>query len=137
MSRFLIPLLLLVLASPAGALQFIVWDRDFQTKVGYGESSGGKFNVQLLPRYSGPVVVLFSQTDEERRRATFPTLLSRYDGFLRGGQLIIETPGNDDVTLSKFLATFRLSVSVQSTGQTLTLPGLKVAGPDNIKINNK
>ncbi|MFD1731738.1 hypothetical protein ACFSC4_12725 [Deinococcus malanensis] len=85
MSRFLIPLLLLVLASPAGALQFIVWDRDFQTKVGYGESSGGKFNVQLLPRYSGPVVVLFSQTDEERRRATFPTLLSRYDGFLREG----------------------------------------------------
>ncbi|MFD1731739.1 hypothetical protein ACFSC4_12730 [Deinococcus malanensis] len=41
------------------------------------------------------------------------------------------------MTLSKFLATFRLSVSVQSTGQTLTLPGLKVAGPDNIKINNK
>ncbi|MFD1732945.1 hypothetical protein ACFSC4_20425 [Deinococcus malanensis] len=137
MPRLLIPLLLLVLASPAGALQLIVWDRDFQTKVGYGERDGGRFDVQLVPRHNGPVVVLFSQTDEEFRRGTFPALLSRYNGFLRGGQLIIELPGNDDLTLSKFLATFRLSVSVQSTGQTLSLPGLKGAGPDNIKIKNR
>ncbi|MFC4640099.1 hypothetical protein [Deinococcus hohokamensis] len=137
MPRFLPLLTLLALATPAQGLQLIVWDREFQTKVGYGESSGGKFNVQLLSRYSGPVVVLFSQTDEERRRAAYPTLLSRYDGVLRGGQLTLQPPGNDDVTLTRFLAVYRLSVAVQSGGQTLTLPGLKVAGPDNIKINNK
>lgn len=137
MSRLLPLLTLLVLATPAQALQLMVWDRAFQTKVGYGESSGGKFNVQLLSRYSGPVVVLFSQTDDERHRAAFPALLSRYDGGLRGGQLTLQPPGNDDVSLSRFLAAYRLSVAVQSGGQTLTLPGLKVAGPDNIKLNNK
>jgi hypothetical protein len=137
MPRLLMPLLLMVAASPAGALQMMVWDRHFQSKVGYGESNGSTFNVQLLPRYNGPVVVLFSQTDEELRRATFPTLLGRYNGVLRGGQLIIELPGNDDRTLSKFLATFRLSVRVQSTGPTLTLPGLKVTGPDDPRNKNK
>ncbi|UQN07614.1 hypothetical protein [Deinococcus sp. QL22] len=145
MKRRIFPLIfLLALAAPAHGLKLIVWDRELQTKLGYGESSGNKFSVQLVPNYSGPVVVLFSQTDEEKAKASFPGLQSRYDGTLKAGQLILQAPeqrlstlsanavaGNTTLTLARFLSAFKLSVSGSPSGQTLSLPGLKAAGTDN------
>lgn len=141
--RTLSLILLLALAAPAQGLKLIVWDRELQTKLGYGESSGSKFSVQTVPNYSGPVVVLFSQTDEEKARGAFPGLQSRYDGTLKAGQLILQAPEqrlsaqsvnsaapNTPLTLARFLAAFKLSVSGQPSGQTLSLPGLKAAGTD-------
>ena len=52
MRRFLIALLATLSASaPAAALQLIVWDRDLSTKLGDGESSGGKVTVRLAGDY--------------------------------------------------------------------------------------
>lgn len=137
--RPLFLLTLLALAAPAQALKLSVWDRELQTKLGDGESSGGKFTVRLVGDYDGPVVILFAQTDDERTRGVFPNLKSRYNGLLSGGQLTVQAPapaqgdrpvsalsaGNSGLTLAKFLAGFRLSLSVQSAGQSLSLPGLK------------
>lgn len=145
MKRRTFPLiLLLALAAPAQGLKLIVWDRELQTKLGYGESSGSKFNVQMVGNYSGPVVALFSQTDEEKAKGSFAGLQSRYDGTLKAGQLTLQAPEqrlsagslnaaapNTTLTLARFLAAFKLSVSGQPSGQTLSLPGLKAAGTDN------
>ncbi|ANE44646.1 hypothetical protein [Deinococcus puniceus] len=142
--RTFLLILLFALAAPAQGLKLIVWDRELQTKLGYGESTGNKFSVQLVPNYSGPVVVLFSQTDEEKAKGSFPGLQSRYDGTLKAGQLTLQAPeqrmstqtanaaaANTTLTLARFLSTFKLSVSGQPSGQTLSLPGLKSAGTDN------
>ncbi|MDV6373210.1 hypothetical protein [Deinococcus arenicola] len=133
MTRILIPLLCLTaLASTAGALKVQVWDRDLQTKVGDGESSGSKLTMQFVGDYDGPVVVLFAQTDEEKTRVTFPGLKSSYSGTLSKGQLTLQMPAasgeravNTPLTLSKFLTPFKLTLSAQPAGQSLSLPGLK------------
>ena len=133
MKRFLLLTLLAALLSGASALQVLVWDRDLQTKLGYGDLSGSKLTMQLVSDYSGPVIVLFARDASEKN--SFVGLQSRYDGLLKGGQLSLDTPDfPDNVTLSKFLGTFKLSVSVQSAAQTISLPGLKAA-PD--KENKK
>lgn len=83
--------LLLLLACPAQALKLVVWDNELQTKLGAGESSGGRFSVQLVKEYSGPVKVLFSQSADEKTRGLFPGLQSSYDGLLKNGQLTVMT----------------------------------------------
>ncbi|MFK7602830.1 hypothetical protein ACI3L1_11525 [Deinococcus sp. SM5_A1] len=138
MTRILLPLLCLTALAPAaGALKVQVWDRELQTKVGDGESSGSKLVMQLVGDYDGPVVVLFAQTDEEKSRVMFPGLKSSYNGNLSRGQLTLQVPGasgasvtkdsaaNTSLTLSKFLTPFKLTLSAQPAGQSLSLPGLK------------
>ncbi|WP_051668337.1 hypothetical protein [Deinococcus frigens] len=133
MTRILISLLCLTALAPtAGALKVQVWDRELQTKVGDGESSGSKLMMQFVGDYDGPVVVLFAQTDEEKSRATFPGLKSSYNGTLSKGLLTLQVPGtsgaspaNTSLTLSKFLIPFKLTLSAQPAGQSLSLPGLK------------
>lgn len=128
-------LALMVFGTPAQALKLIVWDPDFKNKVAYGESIAGKFNVKFDKNYSGPVVALFSQTDDEKDRGTYAGLRSSYEGALRGGQLLIDTDSdgvpntasrsgtsNDKsfVPLKKLLQPYKLSVDVQPT--SLLLP---------------
>lgn len=143
--------LLLTLASSAGALKMSIWDRDMQTTLGAGESNGTRFNVQLVKNYSGPVVVLFSQTDDEKRSGNYQGLQNRYDGVLKNGELTLmplqkdETadprnpaapspstpptqasmtpaPTSVGVTLTKLLQPFKLSVIVKTTNQSVTPP---------------
>ncbi|WP_293911698.1 hypothetical protein [Deinococcus sp.] len=122
-------LLALLLHSGASALQVIVWDRDLQTKLGYGELSGGKLNVQLVPDYTGAVVVLFARDGSEKN--SYAGLQSRYDGVLRNGKLNLDTPDSaDNVPFDRFLSTFKLGLSLQNAAQNVTLPGLKAA-PDS------
>lgn len=117
-------LTLLPLAAPAQAVRLIVWDRELQTKLGYGETTGEQMKVQLVKDYSGPVVVLFSREDEEKTRGLYPALKSRYDGDLKAGQLTLDTP-NGPVTLARFLAGFGMTLQAQPAGQSLSLPGLR------------
>ena len=130
---------LLVLCPPALGLKLTVRDPELQTSLGYGESSGGKFNVKLVADYEGPVVVLFSQSDDEKSRGVFPGLKNSYDGVMRGGQLFLNTdvaaaasakatgvsptlrsmsvPATG-TSLGRFLQPFKLTVSLQTTGQS-------------------
>lgn len=133
---FLVLLFLTALAPAAGALKVQVWDRELQTKVGDGESNGSKLVMQFVADYDGPVVVLFAPSDDEKTRVAFPGLKSRYNGTLSDGKLTLQVPAasaertvNTDVTLAKFLAPFKLTLSAQPAGQSLSLPGLKTAGP--------
>ncbi|WP_415789673.1 hypothetical protein [Deinococcus saxicola] len=133
MTRILFPLLCLTALAPAAeALKVQVWDRDLQTKVGDGQTSGSKLVMQFVGDYDGPVVVLFAQTDEEKSRVLFPGLKSSYNGSLSKGQLTLQVPGaagasapNTSLILSKFLIPFKLILSAQPAGQSLSLPGLK------------
>lgn len=131
MRRFLTALLtLLTLSTPAAALQLIVWDRDLSTKLGDGESSGGKVTVRLAGDYSGPVVVLFAQSDEERARNAFPGLKSRYAGSLVNGQLnILAEDRGAAQSITKFLGAHRVTATVQVASAALSLPGLRKATP--------
>ncbi|MVN88832.1 hypothetical protein GO986_19000 [Deinococcus sp. HMF7620] len=125
MPRFILALLtLLMLATPASALKLIVWDRDLLTKLGDGESSGGRVTLRLVTDYSGPVVVLFAPTEEERTRGGLSALKSRYVGTLDDGQLTLE----GGQSLSRLLSGFKLSLGVQPAGQSLSLPGLRNSG---------
>lgn len=129
---------LLALCPPALGLKLTVRDPELQTSLGYGESSGGKFNVKLVADYEGPVVVLFSQSDDEKSRGVFPGLKNSYDGVMRGGQLFLNTdvaaasakatgvsptlrsmsvPATG-TSLGRFLQPFKLTVSLQTTGQS-------------------
>ncbi|MEF2277070.1 hypothetical protein V3W47_02090 [Deinococcus sp. YIM 134068] len=119
-------LALLTLAAPAGALKLIVWDRELQTKLGYGETTDKGMTVQLVKDYNGPVVALFSREDDEKAAGLFPSVQSRYDGFLRGGQLTLETP-NGSLSLARFLNGLKLDLLSQPSGQALSLPGLRAA----------
>lgn len=121
----------LLLFTPAHALKISVWDNELQTKLGDGESSGNQLKLRLVGDYSGPVVVLFAPSDEERARNTFPNLKSRYSGVLRGGQLDLQLDGGLQ-SVTRFLNSFRLSVTLQVPGTPVTLPGLKAA-PANKK----
>ena len=139
MTRILFFLLCLTALAPAaGALKVQVWDRELQTKVGDGESSGSKLVIQFVGDYDGPVVVLFAQTDEEKARVTFPGLKSSYNGTLSKGQLTLQVPAsaasaaadrsaNTALTLGKFLLPYKLTLSAQPAGQSLSLPGLRNA----------
>ncbi|MFC4456288.1 hypothetical protein [Deinococcus sonorensis] len=109
----------------AQALQVVIWDTQLQTKLGYGEVSGSRLNLQLVQDYTGPVVALFSRDADEKDM--YPGLASRYDGTLKGGQLVL-----NDLPISRFLSSYKLSVSLQSAAKTLSLPGLKTPpGKDN------
>lgn len=134
MKRTSLALLLLALATPAQALKLIVWDPDLKNKVAYGESSGGRFNVKFDKEYSGPVVALFSQTDEEKAKGSYGGLRSSYEGILRDGQLLLNLAPSDDgpsarsvtssksvLPLSKVLQPYKLNVNIQPTGQLLPL----------------
>ncbi len=137
MNRFrpLALLTLLALASPAQALKLIIWDRELQTKLGYGETSGNRMVVQLVPDYAGPVVVLFSRDDDDKARGLYPALKSRYDGDLKGGQLTLDAPSGT-VTLARFLTGLKLTLQTQTAGQSLSLPGLR-AVPEKDKAKDQ
>ncbi len=135
MKRLLLPLLFFALATPGQALKLIVWDSEMQTKLGAGESSGSKFNLQLVKDYSGPVKVIFSQSADEKSRNTFSSLQSSYDGLLKNGQLSLLTSsdekaaaaagpvtGNGSLPLGKFLQQYKLSLTTQTTGQNSAAP---------------
>ncbi|UBV42531.1 hypothetical protein LAJ19_13015 [Deinococcus taeanensis] len=130
MTRFLTALIAtLTLSASAGALQLIVWDRDLSTKLGDGESAGGRVTVRLAGAYEGPVVVLFAPSDEERARNAFPGLKSRYAGTLVNGQLsLLGEERAAPQSITKFLTGFRLTTNVQVSGQALSLPGLRKTG---------
>ncbi len=132
----LLVLTLSALAAPAQALKMSVWDRELQTKLGDGETVGGVFTARLVGNYQGPVVVLFALSDDEKLRGTYPTLKTRYDGALDDGQLSLQLPAGTDraaangpLTLAKFLNLYKLRLTLQPTGETLSLPGLKVIAP--------
>ncbi|MDL2343256.1 hypothetical protein QOL99_03730 [Deinococcus sp. MIMF12] len=131
MTRFrtLAALLLLTLASGAGALKLRVFDPELQLNLGYGESSGGRMTVQLVRNYSGPVVLLFSRSEDERNEGLFLNLQPRYLGVLKAGQLTLEV-GNTEQTLARFLGGLKPALSVQLVTQSLTLPGLRTATPE-------
>lgn len=138
--KFTVLAVLLALAASASALKVSVWDRELQTKLGDGETTGSKFNVRLVTDYDGPVVVLFALSDDEKARGAFPGLKSRYNGSLQDGQLTLQTQAaagtaasdrtlnglqiNTGTTLAKFLTAFKLSLNLQPAGQSLSLPGL-------------
>ncbi|WP_026332549.1 hypothetical protein [Deinococcus apachensis] len=132
--RALALLTLLALATPAQALKLIVLDRELQTPLASGETSGNRMVVQFVPDYTGPVVVLFSRDDEEKARGLYPTLKSRYDGDLKAGQLTLDIP-NGTQTLARFLSGFGLTLQSQAAGQSLSLPGLRVV-PDKSKSSD-
>lgn len=123
-TRSLAVLILLALAAPAQALKLIVWDRELQTKLGYGESSGDRVKVQLVKDYSGPVKVLFSREEDEKARGLYPSLQGSYQGVLKAGQLTLDVQ-NTPVTLTKFLNGLKLTLVVQPVGQVFSLPGLR------------
>lgn len=121
---FLIALFLFL--AQAQALKLTLWNRDLTSKVGAAESAGNKFTVQLVRDYSGPVIALFAQTDDERKNGTYTGLLNRYDGFLKAGQLTLFLPEEKELpsssasasvpavtSLSKLLQPYKLSVTVQ------------------------
>ena len=122
--RILATLLLLTLASGAGALKLSIWDPELQIQVGYGETSGSRMTVQLVRNYSGPVVLLFSRNDDEKERGVYASVQRSYPGILKAGQLTLEV-GNTEQTLARFLAGLKLSLTVQPAGQSFTLPGLR------------
>ncbi len=120
-------LLAALTSAPVQAVRLVVWDPQLQTKLGYGEVSGGKLTLQLVPDYSGPVVALFSRDESEKN--SYPGLMPRYSGQLRGGALSLED-GGSVLTLSKFLSGFKLTPSIQNSVKTFSLPGLKTTpGP--------
>ncbi|GAA0507935.1 hypothetical protein [Deinococcus depolymerans] len=116
----------LLLSTPAHALKISVWDSELQTKLGDGESGGGQLKVRLVGDYSGPVVVLFAPSEEERNRNTFPGLKSRYAGVLTGGQLNVQAE-NGPLPLTRFLSGFKLSLSLSAPAGSVSLPGLRAA----------
>lgn len=137
LTRTLSLLTLMALASPAQALKLIIWDRELQTKLGYGETNGkGGMTVQLVKDYSGPVVALFSREDDEKAAGLYPNVQSRYDGVLKAGQLTLETPGGP-LTLRRFLEGLKLNLLPQPTGQTLLLPGLRTAADKSRLLPDK
>ena len=124
-------LALLCLSLPAGALQLIVWDPQLQTKLGFGEVSGGRLNLQLVGEYSGPVVALFTRDAAEK--SSYPGLQPRYDGTLRGGQLSLNTP--DSTPITRFLGGYKLNLNLQNAPRPVTLPGLKGAPLNSLPAN--
>jgi len=122
--RTLVFLTLLSLASGAGAMKLIVWDRELQIPLGYGETSGSRMTVQLVRNYSGPVVLLFSRDDDDKERGLYAGVQRSYPGTLKAGQLTLEV-GNSEQTLARFLTGLKLSLTLQPAGQSFTLPGLR------------
>ncbi|WP_261664761.1 hypothetical protein [Deinococcus sp. Marseille-Q6407] len=99
------------LAAPAGALDMMIWDQNLDTKLAYGESQGGAMHGQIVRDASGGVVILFSRSDLERNRTLYSGLRSRYEGEVRGGQVLIKVPGGLQ-TLEKFLAGYKLKLEL-------------------------
>jgi hypothetical protein len=119
---------LLALTAPAQALKLVVWDPELKSKVAYGETSGGRFNVKYDKDYSGPVVALFSQSEDEKAKGTYSGLRSSYAGVLRGGQLLIDNEASTSarsstnlLPLPRLLQPYKLSVNIQPTSLLLPL----------------
>ncbi|MFC6591946.1 hypothetical protein ACFP81_07960 [Deinococcus lacus] len=101
---------LLFLVPSAQSLQMMVWDRDLETKLGYGQTRSGRMEAELVENYTGPVVVLFS-TDGEAEGPQYDGLKSRYEGTLDGGKLLLKV-GNSSQSLGRFLDEYKLPTSV-------------------------
>ncbi|MGI8747861.1 MAG: hypothetical protein ACR2J4_05870 [Deinococcus sp.] len=120
----------LLLSLPASALQLVIWDPQLQTKLGYGELSGGKLSLQIVGDYSGPVVALFTREPGEAN--LYPGLDSRYDGQLQSGQLNLGAgAGLGSVPLARLLSSYKLTLDVQNAARSFTLPGLKASPGGN------
>ncbi len=117
--------LLILLSLNTQALQVIVWDRDLQTKLGYGVVSANKLNVQLVSDYSGPVVTLFARESSEKN--LYSDLQDRYDGVLKAGQLSLKDDKGQNVNLAKLLSGYKIALVTQANAQSVSLPGLKSA----------
>lgn len=128
MKRFACLLVLGLLSVPAQALQLIVWDRDLQTKLGYGEAVSGKLNLQLVGDYSGPIVMLVAREGSEK--TLYSSLQSRYDGMLKNSQLGLKDEQGQTVNLAKLLAGYKITLNIQNAAQSVSLPGLK-SGADS------
>lgn len=102
------------LAAPASALEMMVWDSQLQTKLAYGESENGVLRGQVVRGVADDVIILFSKSDLERGRAQFAPLRARYEGEIRGGQIMIKVPGGLQ-TLEQFLMPYRLKLSLTET----------------------
>lgn len=99
------------LSAPAAALDMMVWDQNLETKLAYGELESGVIRGKVVRDAQGGVVILFSRSDVERRRSQYPGLRSRYEGELRGGQILIKLSGGLQ-TLEQFLASYKLKLEL-------------------------
>ncbi len=130
--RILLFLTLLAVGSSAQALKLSIWDRELQTKLGDGESNGNKFIVRLVSGYTGPVVVLFALTDEEKNKNIFQTLKNRYVGNLNEGQLILQLPLASNVDAQTFV-----SPTTTSSVPTSNISVSKLLGNYKFQVNLK
>ncbi|GHF95571.1 hypothetical protein GCM10017783_04340 [Deinococcus piscis] len=99
------------LGAPVSALSMMVWDQGMETKLAYGELEGGVMRGRVISDATGRVVVLFSRSDVERGRAQYSGLRARYEGELRGGQVMIRVPSGLQ-SLEQFLAAYKLKVEL-------------------------
>lgn len=110
----------LLLLGQASALRLVIMDRDNQTALGKGESSGGRVVLELVPDYNGPVKVFVTDDNGD---------VQKLSGTLRAGQITLDAPQN--TTLAKFLASRGLALQSQPSGQQpFSLPGLKIDPTD-------
>lgn len=124
MMKYTLSLFILLFGTTSQALKLVVWDTELQAKVGWGESQDGKFRVSFVAKYNGPVVMVFSQTAQEKKKHMFPDLKNKYEGVLKDSRLNIDVSAysddddsdeNDDdktelVTLGKFLKKYKLTL---------------------------
>lgn len=93
MKHTLLLLSFILLAPQAQGLKMIVKAQNLATlrNLGYGESHGSsnKFTVEFDKDFQGSVLVMFTQTTQEKEENVFPGLKNSYEGILRDGQLSI------------------------------------------------
>lgn len=112
-------LTLLALSGAAGtqahALDMMIWNTGMETKLAYGESQGQVMRGQIVRGAAGSVVILFSRSEVERNRSLYSSLKSRYEGEIRGSEVMIRLPGGPE-SLQEFLAGYKLKLDLQETG---------------------
>lgn len=122
MKHTLLLLSFFLFAPQAQGLKMIVKAQNLATlkNLGYGESKGNssKFVVEFDQKFNGSVLVLFTQTPEEKTQGVFPGLKNSYEGILRDGQLSIVA---DEKNLGDMFAemtdkSIQSSRAIQSTG---------------------
>lgn len=105
----------LAAGSPAHALDMMIWNTGMETKLAYGESGGNVMRGQIVRGASGHVVILFSRSDGERGRSLYGNLGTRYEGEIRGGQVLVKLPSGLQ-PLEQLLAGYKLKLNLEETG---------------------
>lgn len=108
--------------STSSALKLTIWNPELTTKIGAGESlAAGKFSLQTVKGYNGAVVVVFSQSEEDKK--IMPTLQGSYFGTLNNGQLALypekEKKAENTITLQKLLSPYKYIFSIQEKANPL------------------